>query len=242
MYDKSDYDEELKDIKNAGRFLANRDEVRIGFLNDPKLIRKFKKETSWFSRSGFNSFIVKRYDDKLFVNDMITSLELQQEYHLTLAFKEMLDNYPGKAMNRFSTYINRKSMKEIEAFHPQIYQVLKKSHQPLILIYVDFINSRGNDREASIRLINKVFPELTEQPHMIHKIYNVLYVDNNKYKHTRQSQEIFHDQTPAIAVNFYTSTAFSYPKDKPMTAESIMKWLKSTFESDTLMSKVPDHL
>lgn len=73
IYDKQDYDEELKDIKNAARFLANRDEVRLAILNDAKIIKKLKKETSWFSRSSFNSFIVKRYDEKVFVTDMINN-------------------------------------------------------------------------------------------------------------------------------------------------------------------------
>lgn len=54
-------------------------------------------------------------------------------------------------------------------------------------MYVDFVNKKGEEREASIRIVNKVLPELTEPPYMMHRQYNIIYVDNNKYKFTRQS-------------------------------------------------------
>ena len=74
LFEKDDYDEELKDIRQASKYLSNREEVRIGLLSDKKLIKRYKKETSWFeSSAAFNSFIVKRYDGEMFINDLITT-------------------------------------------------------------------------------------------------------------------------------------------------------------------------
>ena len=73
IYEKDDYDEEIKAIKDAGRFLASRRDLRIALLTDKKLIKKFKKENSTFfeSTESFTSLIVKRYDSKIFVQDLI---------------------------------------------------------------------------------------------------------------------------------------------------------------------------
>jgi hypothetical protein len=52
IYEKSDYDEEIKEIKMAARFLANREEVRIGLVTDPMMVKNFKKEQPYWFRSG----------------------------------------------------------------------------------------------------------------------------------------------------------------------------------------------
>jgi hypothetical protein len=82
IYEKGDYDEEIKEIKMAARFLANREEVRIGLVTDSKMIKKYKKEQpNWFkSRSSFNSMVIKRYDGEVFVVDLISREEMTSAY------------------------------------------------------------------------------------------------------------------------------------------------------------------
>lgn len=122
VYEKNDYDEELKDIKQAARFLANREEIRIGLLFDQKLVRKYKKETSWFENSAsFNSFILKRYDGEIFVTDMINNQVFKTMFSLPFSNRLIGENVPGREMNHFAIYINRKSIKDVEPFHPQIF-------------------------------------------------------------------------------------------------------------------------
>jgi hypothetical protein len=50
IYDKSEYKEELSNLKNVARFLSTRDNLRIGIVDDVRLIKKFKNQmgTKWF--------------------------------------------------------------------------------------------------------------------------------------------------------------------------------------------------
>jgi uncharacterized radical SAM superfamily protein len=42
LWDVKEYKEELKALKNDARFLATRDNLRIGFVDDQRLIKKMK--------------------------------------------------------------------------------------------------------------------------------------------------------------------------------------------------------
>ena len=51
MLDKDEYSTEMQMIRSAGRLLSQRLSVRIGFVEDPKLIRLYKARhgAKWFN-------------------------------------------------------------------------------------------------------------------------------------------------------------------------------------------------
>ena len=71
IYNKGDYDEELSNIKETARKSASMLNIRIGFVSDPKLVKKLKKETSWFGDASMNSIILKRYDGETKFLDLL---------------------------------------------------------------------------------------------------------------------------------------------------------------------------
>jgi hypothetical protein len=71
IYNKGDYDEELNSVKLAGRSTANRMNLRLGFVTDPKLIKHMKQSETWFGEASFNTLILKRYDGDITYLDLL---------------------------------------------------------------------------------------------------------------------------------------------------------------------------
>ena len=80
VYNKGDYNEELETIKETGRKSANRFGLRIGVVSEPKLVKKLKKERSWFSDASMNSIILKRYDGEIFHLDLVQMNEANHAF------------------------------------------------------------------------------------------------------------------------------------------------------------------
>lgn len=64
IFDKEDYPDEIKNLKESGRYSARRDEMRLAMVTDKKLIKKYKAKygSSWFPDSSYTTVILKRYD------------------------------------------------------------------------------------------------------------------------------------------------------------------------------------
>jgi hypothetical protein len=64
FYDKTEYKAEFKELKEDARFLATRDNLRIGVVDNPRIIKKLKQkhQTAWFSAHSLSSLVLKRYD------------------------------------------------------------------------------------------------------------------------------------------------------------------------------------
>jgi len=73
--------------------------LRIAIVTDPKLVKKLKKETSWFGDASLNTLLVKRYDGEIFNLDL-----LQVSLH----------------ENAYA-WIWKKSMREIEPLSNQLF-------------------------------------------------------------------------------------------------------------------------
>lgn len=71
IYNKGDYDEELNSVKLAGRSTANRINLRLGFVTDPKLIKQMKQSETWFGEASFNTLILKRHDGDITYLDLL---------------------------------------------------------------------------------------------------------------------------------------------------------------------------
>ena len=81
IYNKGDYDEELNNIKETARKSAHMLGMRIGYVSDPKLVKKLKKETSWFGDASMNSIILKRYDGETKFLDLLQVEAHGNAYH-----------------------------------------------------------------------------------------------------------------------------------------------------------------
>ena len=65
IFDKDEYEQELKYIREVGKLTAQRISLRIGLVTDPRLIRKYKESygTYWFPDNvQLSTIIVQRYD------------------------------------------------------------------------------------------------------------------------------------------------------------------------------------
>lgn len=96
IYNTGDYDEEIETLKEAARKSAHMLNLRIGFVSNPKIVKKLKKETSWFGDASLNTMILKRYDGELVNLDLLQVSMNENAYH----------------------WIWRKSLKEVEALTP----------------------------------------------------------------------------------------------------------------------------
>mgnify|MGYP006893274618 CR=1 FL=1 len=113
MFEKNDYDEELNAIKMAGRYLANRLDLRIALMADKKVIKKLKRDSSWFENSSsFTSLVLKRYDDTIFISDLMNDEELTR--FKTPFADASINNEKSGYVNKYSVWINKLSIKLIE--------------------------------------------------------------------------------------------------------------------------------
>ena len=73
VYNKGDYDEELEAVRYAARMSANRQDLRIGLVSKPKLVKQVKKseQGGWFGDASMNSIVLKRYDNEIFHVDLL---------------------------------------------------------------------------------------------------------------------------------------------------------------------------
>ena len=71
IYNEGDYDEEVESVREVARKSADFLGLCIGLVTDPRLVKKLKKETSWFGDASLNTMILKRYDGELFNLDLL---------------------------------------------------------------------------------------------------------------------------------------------------------------------------
>ena len=75
MFDKDEYQNEMKLIREAGRLLSQRVSIRLGLVTDHKLIRQYKakKGRSWFNDDvQLSTIVVQRFDKQTFPMDIFT--------------------------------------------------------------------------------------------------------------------------------------------------------------------------
>lgn len=64
IYDKSDFTDELTQLKMGARLSAKRDELRTAIVTDKKIIKKYKAKhgSFWFPEGSYSTVILKRND------------------------------------------------------------------------------------------------------------------------------------------------------------------------------------
>ena len=71
VYDKSDYVEELQELKKLGVHQSSRYNFRIGIVTDKKLIEEMKESNpTFFLEVGLSVMTLRRYDGDLFKTNL----------------------------------------------------------------------------------------------------------------------------------------------------------------------------
>jgi hypothetical protein len=120
LFDKKDFNDELSNLRFAGKISAKRDELRIGMVTDKKLIKKYKANhgTLWFPEGSYSTIVLKRYDGKTFNHDPLQ----------------------GEPALGFVYWINKKSIKEVEEMSTESFRVFELARQPIVVAFVDMKN------------------------------------------------------------------------------------------------------
>jgi hypothetical protein len=105
-------------MKEAARKSAQMLNLRIGFVSNPKLVKKLKKETSWFGDASLNTMILKRYDGELFNLDLLQVSMNENAYH----------------------WIWRKSVKDVESLSAQMFDQINMLGQGVLMAFVDMVS------------------------------------------------------------------------------------------------------
>jgi hypothetical protein len=73
LFDKADFADEVKTLKQSAKFCSKRDELRIAMVTDKKLIKKYKASYGnlWFPEGTYSSLVLKRYDNRYFSHDFL---------------------------------------------------------------------------------------------------------------------------------------------------------------------------
>jgi hypothetical protein len=117
LWDKNEYKAEYKDLRNSAKFLATRDNLRIAFVDNQRLIKKMKLKytTRMFSSVALSSLVLRRYDGELVYYDLTSDEHLYSH-----------------------TWINKNSVKEVDDLTPEAYRLYELLRQPMFFVFVDF--------------------------------------------------------------------------------------------------------
>lgn len=73
VFDKQEYKEELTNIRRDARMLSTRDNLRIGLVENQRLVKKMKA-SKWghrlFATVSMSSLVLRRYDGTIKFHDM----------------------------------------------------------------------------------------------------------------------------------------------------------------------------
>jgi len=72
FYDKDEFKEEIKNLKQGARKLSGRSSLRVAMVTNSKLVKQLKKEMSvkYFPDLSLSSCVLKRFDGEFIVRDM----------------------------------------------------------------------------------------------------------------------------------------------------------------------------
>ena len=96
IYDKSDFAEEIKLLTNAGRYLSNRYNLRIGIVKDDKLVRRMREtHAELFPEVGMSCLVLRRYDGQLFKLNMMETPPSRYLWWMTVKSTKPVDQLSG---------------------------------------------------------------------------------------------------------------------------------------------------
>lgn len=138
FFDKAEYQEEIKILKDVATHLSNRYNLRIATVTDNKLIQKMKKShQELFGDVGMSYLVLKRYDGALF--------------KLNLA--------EAKA-GEYLWWITVHSTKPVDEIGPGTFQLNEAARMPMINIFVDFSTPKVREKcQDLLRLMEDIAPQ-----------------------------------------------------------------------------------
>jgi len=94
FYDKDEFKEEIKNLKQGARKLSGRSSLRVAMVTNSKLVKQLKKEMSvkYFSDLSLSSCVLKRFDGEFIVRDMNDQDQKQEiDKWITINSKKEVD-------------------------------------------------------------------------------------------------------------------------------------------------------
>lgn len=116
FYDKKEYEDEIRILKDTAMILSNRYNLRVGLVTGEKLVTKMKKaHPELFNDAGMSSMVLRRYDG-------------------TLVKLNVNDAQP----NTYAWWITIMSTKPVDELTPGVFQLTESARMPMIILFVDF--------------------------------------------------------------------------------------------------------
>ena len=142
FYDKSEYADEIRLLRDVAQFMSNRYNLRIAMVTDQRLVTKMKKQhADLFLDVGNSVMVLKRYDGSTFKLDLA-------------------DTQPS----RYLWWITVKSTKPVDELGPAAYQLTEVARMPMITIFCDFSKPAVAQRSADLlSLMEQLAPEFEER-------------------------------------------------------------------------------
>ena len=99
FFDKDEYKSEIKSLKNSAQYLSLRDNLRIGIVDDQKLIKRLKIKFGklWFPDVGMSGCVMKRYDGKLRKYDIASEININFNYWINKDSLKEVDFLSGES-------------------------------------------------------------------------------------------------------------------------------------------------
>ncbi|CDW89510.1 UNKNOWN [Stylonychia lemnae] len=197
IYDKQEYREEYKNLKSDAKYLATRDNLRIGFVDNQRLIKKMKAKYSvrMFSSIAMSSLVMKRYDGELL------NYDLTSEDHIFI-----------------HNWINKHTLKEVDELNNESYRIYELLRQPMFLTFVDFEDQRYSKAcYKAVEVMRQVAPKFSH-------IMGFLYVNNTQFYLRKRVLGVTWDELPSMAFNMIDNRVIPYPRGKPIERDILFDW------------------
>lgn len=198
--------EEFKNLKNDAKYLSLRENLRIGFVDNQKLIRKLKQKhgVNWFSPISMSSLVLKRYDGQIVYYD------LTGEDHVVMA-----------------NWINKNSVKEVDELTMESYSIQELQRQPMFLCFVDFNDPKWAKKSYhAVSVLEEIAPKYR---HLI----GIYYVNNTIFWQRKRVLGVTWDELPSMAFNLIEgSQAIPYPRDREISKQSMFEWFDAVFKGE----------
>ena len=201
VYDKQEYKEELATVRAEARFLATRDNLRVGIVDNPRLVKKIKAGKyghTLFPEVGLSALVLRRYDGVFRIHDLNG------------------DSFVSPAL-----WVNKQSLREVEELHSESYRIMELLRQPMFLAFIDFVDPRWSSASHSaVQVLREVAPKYSH-------VLGFFYVNNTAFWQRKRVLGVTWDELPAMAFNFQgdASRVMPYPRGREISKEAIFDFM-----------------
>jgi hypothetical protein len=195
----------LQNLRKDAKFLSTRDDLRIGLVDNQRLVKKMKSGKygpRLFFPISMSSLVLRRYDGILRVHD-ITGDDHVAPHH----------------------WINKFSLREIEELNTANYRISELIRQPMFLTFVDFEDPRySRESYRAVEVMKEVAPKYS---HLI----NFFYVNNTHFWQRKRVLGVTWDELPSMAFNMIgdASKVIPYPRGAEISKKALFDFFDDLF-------------